>query len=486
MMLFKLALKNVISRKSSYAIVLFITLAIMLFCIANAVFDSTEQGVQNCYISSFTGDVLIRFKTKKQVSLFGDDTPVTGQMTKIEKIIPYNEIKKTVESLPEFKGCVSQITGAALMDGGGASRPVYLFGVNAAEYMKVMSAMRIIDGDIYHPGEKGVMVCSDLAAAMGLCVGDRLQFTVAEGASFRIRAGVLTAIYDYEMQNDVFSTFVLADPEVVRAVMDLDSGIDYSGIDIAEDKTDLLDVDMDIDSLFDDAFDVDAVWDDVDILVSEAEPTEINSSDSIFNNQESIGESLSWNYLIVRLENPSEASSVIKKLNKIFKREGWTVEATDWRHAAGSTSLYLYWMRVIFNAGIIVILAAGFIIINNTLIINILDQTREIGTLRAIGARKRFVSLQYMIETFTMTLTSGVLGSVAGIIGSRLISKAHITFKNSFLIQLFGSNALTLNVTVKNIESLFLLAVVLGLVGWLYPVLTALKVSPVKAMAGEK
>ena len=90
-MLFKLALKNVISRKSSYAIIFFITLAVTLFCVANAVFDSTEQGIQNCYVSSFTGDLIIRYKTQTQVSLFGDDTPVTGNMTRIEKIIPYPE-----------------------------------------------------------------------------------------------------------------------------------------------------------------------------------------------------------------------------------------------------------------------------------------------------------------------------------------------------------------------------------------------------------
>lgn len=485
-MLFKLALKNVISRKSSYAIVFFITLAIMLFCIANAVFDSTEQGIQSCYVSSFTGDILIRFKTKTQVSLFGDDTPVTGQMTKIEKIIPYDEIKSTIESLPEFSSCVGQITGAALMDGGGASRPIYLFGVNASDYMKVMSSIHIIEGTLYNPGEKGVMVCNDLAKNMGLNVGDRIQFTVAEGASFRIRAATLTAIYDYDMQNEIFETFIIADPDVVRAVMDIDSGLDYSSIDIAEDKTDLLDTDMDIDSLFDDAFDVDAVWEDVDITYEETEVTDLENNESIFSSEDFIGESLSWNYLIVRLKDSSEAASVIRKVNRIFRQKGWTVEATDWRHAAGSNSLYLYWMRVIFNAGIIIILIAGFIIINNTLIINILDQTREIGTLRAIGAKKRFISFQYMIETFTMTLTSGVLGSFAGIIGSHLITRAHITFTNSFLIQLFGSEALTLNVTEKNIASLFLLALVLGLIGWLYPVFTALKVSPVKAMAGEK
>lgn len=482
-MLFKLALKNVISRRSSYAIVLFITLAVTLFCVANAVFDSTEQGIQNCYITSFTGDIMIRYKTNTQVSLFGDDTPVTGNMTRIEKIIPYTDIKATVESLPEFSGCVGQVTGAAMMAKGSASRALYLFGVDAEEYLNVMSALHIVDGEPYLPGEKGAMVCKKLADAMSLQVGDKLQFTVAEGASFRIRAATLTAIVDYDIQNDIFERFVIADPDVVRDVMDIDSGMDFSDIDISEDKTNLLDSDFDIDSLFDDSSDVDAIWEDVEISYDEES---VAQTETVFDDDDSSAKSLSWNYLVVKLKDSSASSSVIRRLNRTFRRNGWSAEAVDWRHAAGSTSLYLYWMRVIFNAGIIIILAAGFIIINNTLIINILDQTREIGTLRAIGAKKRFISFQYMIETFTMTLTSGIFGTALGFLAANLINKANIKFTNSFLIQLFGSNALSLNISGSNITSLFMLVVVLGLVGWLYPVLTALKISPVKAMAGEK
>ncbi len=486
-MLFKLALKNVISRKSSYAIILFITLSVTLFCVANAVFDSTEQGIQNCYVSSFTGDLIIRYKTTTQVSLFGDDTPVTGSMTRIEKIIPYPEIKKTVESLPEFDGCVSQVTGAGALSksGGGGSRAVFIFGVDAEEYLNTMSSLHIIEGAPYLPGEKGVMICSTLADSMKLKLGDKLQFAVAEGTSFRIRAATLTAIVDYDIKNDIFERFVIADPDVVRAVMDINSGLDYADIEIAEDKTNLLDADFDIDSLFEDSADVDAIWADIDISDEDSSALTVDS-ESVFDNQIMPGENLSWNFLVVKLKDSANANSVIARLNRIFKKNGWPAEAADWRHAAGSTSLYLYWMRVIFNVGIIIILAAGFIIINNTLIINILDQTREIGTLRAIGAKKRFISLQYMIETFTMTITSGILGTAAGYFASNLINKAHIKFTNSFLIQLFGADALTLTITKSNLFSLFILAIVLGLVGWLYPVITALRIYPVKAMAGEK
>ena len=177
---------------------------------------------------------------------------------------------------------------------------------------------------------------------------------------------------------------------------------------------------------------------------------------------------------------------IMKKVSRLFRRNGWPVQVADWRHAAGSTALYLFWMRKIFNIGIIIVLAAGFIIVNNTLVINILDRTREIGTLRAIGAKKRFISLQCMTENLIMTITSGIIGVIAGNVCTHFINKAHIVLHNSFLVQLFGAEAISVHVTSGNVLKLFILVLALALLGWIYPVINALKVSPVDAISGAK
>ncbi len=87
-MLLYLAFKNIISKKSSFVIIFFIAFAVMLLVITNAVFDSTEQGVQETFVSSFTGDIVIRPEYKSPLSLFGDETPVTGSLTKLPNLIP--------------------------------------------------------------------------------------------------------------------------------------------------------------------------------------------------------------------------------------------------------------------------------------------------------------------------------------------------------------------------------------------------------------
>ena len=482
-MLLKLALKNVVSRKSSLVIILFITFAVCLFCVANAVFDSTEQGVQTNYVASFTGDFIIRPKSKFQQSLFGDETPVTGELTMLDTIVPYENIVEALENMSEVYGTCGQISGAAMVErSDGANRSAsYVFGVEGEPYLSLMKSIHIINGKPYEHGQRGVMLCSQMANKLGVDVGSTVQFIVSDGPNYKIRAATVTAVFEYEIYNEIFGRFVIADPITVRSLLGITEVFSSESYDLSEDATNLFAENNDFED-FDDLF-ADASDFDEALIQEESQETEIYDAEV---KTEELSESTSWNYVIVRLKEGQNTKHQIKKVSRLFRRKGWPVQVADWRHAAGSTALYLFWMRKIFNIGIIIVLAAGFIIVNNTLVINILDRTREIGTLRAIGAKKRFISLQCMIENLILTITSGILGVIAGNICTHFINKAHIVLNNSFLVQLFGAEAITVHVTGGNVFKLFILVLALALLGWIYPVINALKVSPVDAISGAK
>ena len=489
-MIFKLAYKSVVSRKSSFVIILFISFAVCLFCVANAVFDSTEQGVQTTYVSSFTGDLIVRPSGKLQLSLFGDETPITGELTTLNTVVPYKEITDYIKSQENVQAVLGQISGIAAMEYGGVRTATYLFGVNGDEYAAVMSSIKILEGQPYTQGQKGVMLCKNAVEKLGASLGETIQFIVTDGPYVRIRAAPLTAIFEYEVYNSIFDRFAIVDADTVRSLLDISDSVSEDNIEIAQENTTLLnqDTDFDFDSLFDDAGDTDAIWD-----VFFEEDAELPEEEIIEETVEEVKEepvqyvpSSTWNFLIIRLKSPADAKKTISKLNRVFKKNNWPVQATDWRHAAGSTCLYLYWMRIILNIGITIVLFAGFIIVNNTLVINVLDRIQEIGTMRAIGTKKRYISLQCMIETFILTLTSGVIGVLLGVWCCSLITKAHIVLTNSFLIQLFGSEAITVFVTGGNVLKMFGIVILLGIIGWIYPVINAVRVSPVVAMQGAR
>ena len=489
-MIFKLAYKNVISRRSSFVIILFISFAVCLFCVANAVFDSTEQGVEATYVSSFTGDLIVRPSGNLQLSLFGDETPITGELTQLSRVIPYKELTDYVKAQKETDSVLGQVSGMAAMEYGSVRTATYLFGVNGDEYVNAMPSIKILEGQPYTAGQKGVMLCKNAVEKLGVSLGQTVQFIVTDGPYVRIRAAPLTAIFEYEVYNSIFDRFAIVDADTVRSLLDISDSVASEEIEIDSENTTLLDqdLDFDFDSLFDEAGDTEALWDDEffdEELELSAEPEPEPVVPEIVEEPVYIP-STSWNFLIIRLKPQENAEKVIKKLNRYFKKNSWPVQATDWRHAAGSTCLYLYWMRIIFNIGITIVLFAGFIIVNNTLVINVLDRTQEIGTMRAIGTKKRFVSAQCMIETFIMTITSGIIGVLLGVWVCHLITKAHIVLHNTFLIQLFGGDALNIFVTGPNVLKMFLLVILLGIVGWIYPVINAVKVSPVVAMQGGR
>ena len=485
-MLLKLAFKSVVSRRSSLVIILFITFAVCLFCVANAVFDSTEQGVQTNYVASFTGDFIIRPKSKIQQSLFGDETPVTGELTVLDTIVPYEKITETLMAMPEVAGCTGQISGAAMVErSDGQNRTAsYVFGVEGEQYLSLMKSIHIVRGAPYVHGERGAMLSEQTAKKLNVDVGNTIQFIVADGLNYSIRAAKVTAIFEYEIYNEIFSRFVIVDPITVRSLLGITEVYSSDSYDLSDEATNMFSENNDF-SDFDDLFADASDFDDALVTEETEEENQIQNTSSE-NNESALSESTTWNYIIVRLKDGQNTKRAMKKVSRVFRRNGWPVQVADWRHAAGSTALYLFWMRKIFNIGIVIVLAAGFIIVNNSLVINILDRTREIGTLRAIGAKKRFISMQCMIENLILTLTSGVLGVLAGMLCTHFINKAHIVLHNTFLVQLFGSDAISVHVNSGNVLKLFIIVISLALLGWIYPVINALKVSPVDAIQGAK
>ncbi|MCR5217749.1 FtsX-like permease family protein [Treponema sp.] len=463
-MIFYLAFKNIISRKSSLVIIAFISLAAMLFAFSNAVFDSTENGVQETFCSSFTGDLIIRPVSNVPLSLFGDETPVTGMLTKINSILPYHQVSQAVSSCPYVSASVPQVSSTAILENGKKRLPVFLFGTDFPDYSRIMSSIKIIEGRGFDFDEEACMIQSSMAKEAGIKAGSKVQFMVADGISFRIRSLTVSGIYEYAFSHSSLNKIVIASPQVVRELAGTENtvSLDY---DFSDSVESLLDSDLNEDDFF---FSEDL--DDFDIEITESQTQDYSSQGS-------------WNFIICKSD---DARKAVYDLNSSFKNNGWPVEAVLWRDAAGSSALYIYWLRIIFNAGILIILASGFIVVNNTLVIHVIDRTREIGTLRAMGASSFFVSAECLMENLILSLVSAFTGIIFSFILCALVNKVGFQLHNDFLIQLFGSEPLCFSIRVPNIISVFILCLLLAFIGWILPVRNALSVEPVKAIQGAK
>lgn len=120
-------------------------------------------------------------------------------------------------------------------------------------------------------------------------------------------------------------------------------------------------------------------------------------------------------------------------------------------------------------------LLVGGIGIMNIMLVSVTERTREIGLRKAVGARKRDILLQFLIEAVALTLGGGVIGIVIGAFFGWLMSALAAKFLGQFeFILSFSAIALAV-----------FMAIFTGLVFGLYPARRASNLSPMEALRYE-
>jgi macrolide transport system ATP-binding/permease protein len=127
-------------------------------------------------------------------------------------------------------------------------------------------------------------------------------------------------------------------------------------------------------------------------------------------------------------------------------------------------------MSALLGAVAAISLVVGGVGVMNIMLVSVKERTKEIGLRKAIGARRRDILLQFLVEAVLLTFIGGVTGIILGVSVSLLLSAAA---------------GWPVVVSFYGIIGAALFTIIMGIVFGIWPAMQASRLNPIEALRYE-
>jgi putative ABC transport system permease protein len=183
-------------------------------------------------------------------------------------------------------------------------------------------------------------------------------------------------------------------------------------------------------------------------------------------------ETVELHQIIVKMENTEAviaAEQQIKGLLKRFHNQNdfeLIVPLQLLREAEASKRIY----KIVLSSIAAISLLVGGIGIMNIMLATVTERTREIGVRRALGAKKKDIITQFLIETVVLSICGGLIGVVLGLIVPIVVSL---------------STGMVTVITPWSVALAFGISGLTGIAFGIYPASQAAELDPIEALRHE-
>ncbi len=497
-------------RGKSLVIGVILFVGALLMTVGNGVISGMDKGLRENIINGFTGDIVLVPEMQESDEVFIDMMAKT-----IEQINDFKKIDSVLKTIPDLLAWVPIGKNGAMVlnEEGGSPGFTFLIGVDFDRYRKVFpNTMKAVEGRLFNPGEAGVLVPTGARKQMfevsniwfvpegcgidtsqmfpeaksvwkSLITKDNIVFMGmgADNTSTDIRASV-KGVIKYNALNQLWGHFGLVDIESYRTCLGYISAQDKATLVLSDDEKQLLGgAEADLDDLFSD---------DGGGIVSNTE-RHAEKKQTVEQTVTSVPTKPAdldlgtYNLILVRLKDHSNLDAKVNLVNKQLKEAGVSVRAVTWKKAIGTVGSMAVLIRMALIVFVGFLFFVAIIIIVNTLSMAALERTPEIGMMRAVGARKGFISIMFFGETALLSFFFGGIGIIAGYITVWILALCKFTTENDMVQLLYGGDSFHPFLSGMDITISIVLLSIVTLIAVIYPMLVARSITPLDAIARE-
>jgi len=186
--------------------------------------------------------------------------------------------------------------------------------------------------------------------------------------------------------------------------------------------------------------------------------------------------------IIVQVEEPDEIEEIAESLKKALRRdrgldkgeEDFSVETP--LESISAVNSILSAINIIVTGIAMISLIVGGVGIANTMYTSVLERKKEIGTMKAIGARNSDILTVFLLESGFMGLVGGIIGALIGIGSAFVVALV----ANNF----FGSQIIVVNASLPLLSFAIGFSFFIGIISGAIPSYQASKLKPVEALKG--